>query len=151
MNALKVFKINVFILNAFLFIYRNCMEYIFMPFNLKIILVFSVHCECSVQFKILNRKCSFSIQLHPIESNWIQSNPKKSIRYLKYTFGYKKISIHSRLLDLEIRTRYDFYYKPRIILRKLMNSNGADHNTQYIFSRLKLYTYYCMIIRMLAS
>jgi len=36
--------------NAFLFMYKNCMEHIFMPFNLKIILAFSVHCEyCSIQ------------------------------------------------------------------------------------------------------
>ena len=43
-----------------------------MPFNLKIILAFSVYNNTivnTVQFKILNRKCSFSIQLHPIESN----------------------------------------------------------------------------------
>jgi len=67
----------------FIHIYRNYMEHISMPFNLKIILAFSVHTNTimnTVQFKILNRKCSFSIQLHPIES-------KKSIRYLKYAFG----------------------------------------------------------------
>jgi len=43
-----------------------------MPFNLKIILAFSVqntHIVNTVQFKILNGKCSFLIQLHPIESN----------------------------------------------------------------------------------
>ena len=56
-----------------------------------------------VQFKILNRKCSFLIQLHPIESNWIQLNPKKSIRFLKYAFWkirkkFQFILIHSRLL-----------------------------------------------------
>ena len=38
------------ILNAFLFIYRNCMEPISMPFNLKIILAFSLLCEyCLIQ------------------------------------------------------------------------------------------------------
>ena len=43
-------------------IYRNCVEHIFMPFNLKIILAFSVNCELNIfQFKILNRKLSFSI------------------------------------------------------------------------------------------
>ena len=72
------------ILNAFFFIYRNCMELIYgtVPFNLKIILAFSMHNNTivnTVQFKILNRKCSFSIQLHLIESNWIQLNPKKRI------------------------------------------------------------------------
>jgi len=38
----------------------------------------------TVQFKILNRKCSFSIQLHPIptESNSIQLNPIKSKKKL---------------------------------------------------------------------
>jgi len=57
----------------------------------------------TVQFKILSRKCSFSIQLHPIEYNWIQLNPiksKKSIRYLKYALDRKKfqsILIHFRL------------------------------------------------------
>ena len=83
-----------------------------MPFNLKVILTFSVHKQHivnTVQFKILNRKCSFSnyIQLHPIESNWIELNPiksKKSIRYLKYAFGQKKISIHSRLLGSDAVT-----------------------------------------------
>jgi len=56
----------------FLIIYGNCMEYISMLFNLKIILAFSVHnthIMNIVQFKILNRKCSFSIQLHSIETN----------------------------------------------------------------------------------
>jgi len=58
----------------------------------------------TVQFKILNKKCSFSIQLHLIESNWIQLNPikfKKSIRYLNTHSDRKKfqsILIHSRLL-----------------------------------------------------
>ena len=59
---------------AFLFIYKICMEHISIPFDLKIILAFSVHNNTivnTVQFKILNRKCSFSIQLHLIESNWI--------------------------------------------------------------------------------
>jgi len=47
-----------------------------MPFNLKIILAFSVHnihIVNIVQFKILNKikKCNFSIQLHPIELNLI--------------------------------------------------------------------------------
>ena len=63
-----------------------------MPFNLKIILAFSVHATVFTTLWILfnsnflNRKCSFSIQLHPIESNWTQLNPiksKTSIRYLK--------------------------------------------------------------------
>ena len=51
-----------------------------MSFNLKIILAFSVHTTNImniVQFKILNRKYSFSIQLSLIKS-------KKSIHYLKY-------------------------------------------------------------------
>jgi len=68
------------ILNAFLFIYRNCMDHISVPFNLKIILAFFVHnthIVNIVQFKILNRKCSISIQLHPNSSNWIQLNKKK--------------------------------------------------------------------------
>jgi len=89
---------------AFLFIYRSCMEHICMPFNLKIILTFSV--MSTIQFKILNRKCNFSIQLNLIESNWIQLNPKKSIRYLKYIFNihsnrkkFQSILIHSRLLS----------------------------------------------------
>ena len=37
------------------------------------------------------------IQFNLIESNWIQLNPiksEKSIRYLKYAFGEKKISMH---------------------------------------------------------
>jgi len=57
------------------------MKHISMPFNLKIILAFSVHTNTivnTVQFKILNKKCSFSIQLHSIESNSIQLNPIKS-------------------------------------------------------------------------
>jgi len=56
-----------------------------MPFNLKIILAFSVQIQLNtVQFKILNRKCNFSIQLHSIESN----KKKRNIRiYLKYAFG----------------------------------------------------------------
>ena len=57
---------------AFLFIYRNCMEHISMLFNLKIILAFPVHYTHilnTVQFKILNRKCNFLIQLNLIESN----------------------------------------------------------------------------------
>ena len=54
----------------FLFIYRNCIEHISMPFNLKILVcTFSVHTHFvnTIQFKILNKKCNFSIQLHPIE------------------------------------------------------------------------------------
>jgi len=79
-----------------------------MSFNLKIILAFSVqntHIVNTVQFKILNGKCSFLIQLHPIESNWIQLNPiksKKSIHYLKSHLDrqkYHSILIHSRLLE----------------------------------------------------
>jgi len=53
-------------------------EHIFMSFNLKIVLAFSernTHIVNTVQFKILNRKCSFLIQLYPIKSNWIQLNP----------------------------------------------------------------------------
>ena len=88
-------KINAFQFRMphFLFIYRNCMKHISMPFSLKIILAFSVHnthIVNTVQFKIVNKKCNFSIQLHPIESNLIQLNPiksKKSIHYLKHTFG----------------------------------------------------------------
>jgi len=87
----------------FLFISKNYMEYISMPFNLKIILAFSVH--NTVQFKILNRKCSFSIQLNPIES-------EKNIRYLKYAFGkeFQSILIHSRLLGSQ---RLNFQSPPR--------------------------------------
>jgi len=51
---------------------------------------------------------SFSIQLHAIESNesnWIQLNPKKSIRYLKYSHSDRKkfqsILIYFRLLGSE--------------------------------------------------
>jgi len=52
-------------------IFRNCMEYISMPFNLKIILAFSVHCEyCSSQ--------NFGIGNAIFQSNWIQLNPIKS-------------------------------------------------------------------------
>jgi len=51
----------------------------------------------------LNRKCSFSIQLHPIESNWIQLNPKKKYSLFKIRIRIEKefisILIHSRLLD----------------------------------------------------
>jgi len=48
----------------------------------------------------LNRKCSFSIQLHPNESNWIQLNPKKKYSLFKIRIRIeKKISIHSRLLS----------------------------------------------------
>ena len=67
------------------------MEHISMPFNLKIILAFSVqnlHIVNTVQFKIFNRKYSFSIQLNPIKSK------KKYSLFKKYAFGYKKISIH---------------------------------------------------------
>jgi len=81
------------------------MEYISMPFNLTIILAFSVHTNTivnTVQFKILNRKCSI------FQSNYVQLNPikykKEYIRYLKYTHSDRKkfqsILIHSRLLDI---------------------------------------------------
>ena len=71
-----------------------------MPFNLKIILTFSVQKHTivnTVQFKTLNRKYSFSIQLHPIESNWIQLNPIKSQK--KYSLF--KIRIWSEISDRE--------------------------------------------------
>ena len=95
----RMLKRSFSILNAFLFIYRNCMEHISMLFNLKIILAFSVHTHCvlcthivnTIQFKNLNRKCSFSIQLHPIESNWIQLNPIKSKK--KYSLFKIRIRI----------------------------------------------------------
>jgi len=84
-----------------------------------------------LQFKILNRKCSFSIQLHPIESNWIQLNPiksKKSIRYLKYAFGWKirkkfqSILIHSRLLGDKYIFNLFFYFLRLIILLYFANT-----------------------------
>jgi len=58
----------------------------------KIILAFSVHTTNimnTVQFKILNRKF-----FNPIEPNWIQLNPKKSIRYLKYSDSKKLIHLN---------------------------------------------------------
>ena len=60
------------------------MEHISMPFNLKIILAFSVNTIVNtVQFKILNEKCSFSIQLNLIES-------KKKYSLFKIRFRIEK-------------------------------------------------------------
>jgi len=50
----RMLKWMLFNLNAFLFIYGNCMEHISMPFNLKIILAFSVHIVKTVQFTVQN-------------------------------------------------------------------------------------------------
>jgi len=50
-----------------IFTYKNCMEYISMPFNLKIILAFPVQNNTivnTIRFKILNRQF-----FNPIASN----------------------------------------------------------------------------------
>ena len=74
------------------FIYRNCMEHISMPFNLKIILAFSVHCS---KFWIGNAVFqSNCVQLNLIKSNWIQLNPKKKYSLFKIRIRIKKNSIH---------------------------------------------------------
>ena len=110
-----------------------------MPFNLKIILAFSVHNNTivnTVQFKILNRKYRFSIQLHVIESNWIQLNLKKIFKIrIRIEKEFISILIHSRLLDntyvyiiKQDNTQTDYIKKINIFL---VNENGLKWNSVY--------------------
>jgi len=73
-------KMNFSILNAFLFIYRNCIEYISMPFNLKIIFFCALWILFNLKFWIGNAV----FQSNCMRLNLIEF--KKSIRYLKYAY-----------------------------------------------------------------
>ena len=80
--------------NAFLFIYRNCMEHISMSFNLN-----NINFFCAQLWILFNSKFwignavfqSNCIQLNLIESNWILLNPIKSKK--KYSLFKIRIRI----------------------------------------------------------
>jgi len=74
-----------------------------MPFNLKIILTFSVYTNTIVnivQFKILNRKCSFSIQLNSIKFKKKYSLVKVHSDRKKFQFVliHSRVSVYTQLI-----------------------------------------------------
>jgi len=75
---------------------------------------FCTHTVNIVQFKILNRKYSFSIQFHPSESNWIQLN--------LIEFGLNPIKSNcKKVFVFKICIRISIHFNPFSFTRVIIN------------------------------
>jgi len=72
-----------------------------MPFNLKIILTFSVYTNTIVnivQFKILNKECSFSIQLNSIKFKKKYSLVHSDRKKFQFVLIHSRVSVYTQLI-----------------------------------------------------
>ena len=118
------FESNVYafsILNAFLFIYRNDMEHIFMHFNLKIILAFSMCIVNTTQFRIVNRKYSFfnSVKLKNNISNFCATWILLTSIFWLWNVVFQSIRCTKKFWALDLiqpKQQFKFYISSRLFV-----------------------------------